>query len=71
MYHVLSPDGFDITYDTLYATRVEAEQALAEWCKGFTHQGYYRDAKWNQIPVAELPDACTIEYETTADDIPF
>ena len=59
-YTVLSPDGFTIACDANYPSIAAARHALATWCKRYEAQGYYRDNRWRQISLEELPDHCTI-----------
>jgi hypothetical protein len=57
---VLSPDGIAISHDAVFDTLEDASAALAAWCERYRMQGYYRDARWDNIPVHELAGHCTI-----------
>lgn len=57
-FNYLSPDGFDIFMDD-YATEEEANAALDLWVTQYVRQGYY-SSNSGRIPLADLPDLCTL-----------
>lgn len=57
---VLSPDGFDIARDEIYATMEEAEAALLEWVKRYDQQGYYSNSNRERIPCKDIIYHCNI-----------
>lgn len=59
-YDVLSPDGFSISFDTVWDTESEAKHALTEWINGYKRQGYYSTNSRERIPVDELDTWCDI-----------
>lgn len=43
-----------------YQSREQAEAAIVEFVKRFTHQGYYRDCRRRKIHLDEIADLCCI-----------
>lgn len=64
MYKVLSPDNIDIAPMRSFKTLREAREALAQWTKGYSTQGYYSQTCYNgyirHISLQHLPDYCQI-----------
>jgi len=58
---IYSPDGIPISRDNPVLTREQAREAVLKWAKVYEHQGYYSAASGERIPLAELPDRCTLE----------
>jgi hypothetical protein len=58
-YDVLSPDGISIEGSD-YSSLTTAERALRRWAKRFEWQGFYSTARWERIPLDELPGRCRI-----------
>lgn len=64
-YQVLSPDNIPINCSgAIYRSHKKAVEALKEWVKNYTSQGYYSQTCYNgyvrQISLNELPDYCDI-----------
>lgn len=53
-YNVISPDGFPMTCEP-FASKQAAPDAVPVLCKRYEHQGYYSTARWDRIPIEELP----------------
>lgn len=58
-YRVLSPDGFDIDHCT-YRSKKAARAAFLSWRERYAAQGYYLDARWRKIDIADLADCCDL-----------
>lgn len=58
-YDVLSPDGFSIDATETYPSIEAAQEALKQWKKRYTAQGYYSSNK-GRIPLDELQNHCKI-----------
>jgi len=58
-YDVLSPDGISIEGRD-YPSLTTAQRALRRWAKRFEWQGFYSTARWERIPLNELPGRCRI-----------
>lgn len=56
---VLSPDGISIEGRS-YPSRRAALRALARWVKRYEWQGFYSTARWERIPLEELPGRCRL-----------
>lgn len=53
MYHVISPDGFPITYEP-FTTRRKAIAAIPVWTEQFRKRGYYLTGRQEKIPLKFL-----------------
>ena len=58
-YDVLSPDGFPIDREKIYANKKECIKAFNEWKKRFEIQGYYSSNN-GRIDLRDLQDYCQI-----------
>jgi len=58
-YQVLSPDNIPIGHET-YTSLKAARAAFIAWRKRYEAQGYYRDNKWQKIPLSDLSDYCSL-----------
>jgi hypothetical protein len=56
---VLSPDGISIEGRS-YPSRKAALRALTRWVKRYEWQGFYSTARWERIPLEELPGRCRL-----------
>jgi hypothetical protein len=56
---ILSPDGFDIEFDTVYPGREAAKIAFDKWVKRYEAQGYYSSNR-GRIPLDELESHCQL-----------
>lgn len=59
MFNIQSPDWFDISME-LFKTAEEAWAYFEVWKARFQNQGYYSTRKWEQIPLEEIKDRCTL-----------
>lgn len=59
-YTVLSPDGFDIRFDSVWDSKEDAQKALTIWMERYEAQGYY-SSNGEKIPLDELESRCTIK----------
>lgn len=57
-FEMLSPDGFSISFDEVYANEKAAEEAFTVWAKRFEAQGYYSSNR-GRIALSQLRAACT------------
>lgn len=56
---VISPDGFEIEFDTpSYKNLKEAIAAFKNWAKRYKTQGYYSSAVHGRIDLRDLEDFC-------------
>jgi hypothetical protein len=63
-FDVLSPDGFSISRDEVFATYDIAMEKYNQWKKNFERQGYYSSNKYGRIPLEDLDDCCeVIEFD--------
>lgn len=67
-YDILSPDGFSISFDEVWDSRQEAQEALNKWAKRYEQQGYYSSNR-GRISLDELADHCRI-VPVEMDDCP-
>ena len=59
-YDVISPDGFNISVDKVYATIEEAEAVFEDWKGRYKSQGYYSSSRHGRIPLDDLKAYCKI-----------
>lgn len=64
-YITRSPDGFALNCDDkVYPSMKQAKEAIKNWVKNYTAQGYYSQTCYNgyvrHISLAELSDYCDI-----------
>lgn len=60
MYDVLSPDGYSISQDETWKTKMKAKDALIKFIHRYKKQGYYSMADRTRIPLADIYDYCKI-----------
>ena len=58
-YNILSPDGFEMFFDTDYATPEAAEQGFNQWKMRYVSQGFYSSNN-GRIPINELRINCKL-----------
>ena len=56
---VLSPDGISIEGRS-YRSHRAALRALTRWVRRYEWQGFYSTARWERIPLEELPGRCRL-----------
>ena len=59
-YRILSPDGIDISYSPTWYKGDKVDQAMIDFANRYERQGYYRDNRWEQIPLRSIPGRCKV-----------
>ena len=59
-YDVLSPDGFSISMDKTWDSKMKAKDALLQFVYKYKKQGYYSKSDRTKIPFSEIYDQCKI-----------
>jgi hypothetical protein len=59
-YRILSPDGFDISFEQMYYSKKEVKQALAQFKNRFSTQGYYSTSNRERIHLDDLIENCEL-----------
>jgi hypothetical protein len=59
-YRILSPDGFDISFEQMYYKQKEVQQALKDFQNRFIAQGYYSTGDRTRIPFDSIITNCEV-----------
>ena len=58
---IISPDGFTISFDETYESRIQAFRAFIIWRNRYSGQGYYSSVKFGRIPLNKLKHYCKLQ----------
>lgn len=59
-YRILSPDGFDISFEQMYYNKKEVLPALKSFQARFITQGYYSTSNRTKIPFKDIIECCEV-----------